>query len=219
MFHVKRSSLAREREAPLSAENSVAAVPPLALSRLRSFAALLLRWNPTIRLIGSRDSDDLWQRHIADALQLMPLIPHHTQAALDLGSGGGLPGLVLAIATGIPFDLIESDGRKAAFLREAAIATQAPVTIHAQRIEDIILPPRPLLTARALAPLPKLLALAHPFLTEDGVCLFPKGEKAEVEIAEAEQFWTMTVERLPSSTAKGARLLRISGLKPKGPTP
>ena len=123
---------------------------------------------------------------------------------------------MLALATGVHFDLVELDGRKAAFLREAASATRAPVTIHARRIEGLPLPPRRLVTARALAPLPKLLELAAPLLTPDGICLFPKGERFEAEIADARKDWSMTIETIPSRTSAGARLLSIRNIQRKG---
>jgi 16S rRNA (guanine527-N7)-methyltransferase len=182
-------------------------------NRLQTFVSLLTRWNPTIRLVSNKDNRDLWNRHIEDALQLAPMLPPGVMQAIDLGSGGGLPGIVLAIATGVHFDLIEADSRKAAFLREAVLATQAPATVHAGRIEEVSLPPRPLLTARALAPLPQLLDLAKPLLAEDGVCLFPKGERVAAEIEEAERRWSFSLEILPSRTAPAARILRISQLR------
>jgi 16S rRNA (guanine527-N7)-methyltransferase len=179
---------------------------------LRTFVSLLIRWNPTIRLVSSQDSGDLWTRHVEDALQLAPLMPPGVTQAIDLGSGAGLPGLVLAIATGVHFDLIEADSRKAAFLREAVLATQAPATVHACRIEEIRLPPRPLVTARALAPLPHLLDLAKRLLSTDGVCLFPKGERAASEVREAQKRWSFILESVPSRTAPAASILRISQL-------
>jgi 16S rRNA (guanine527-N7)-methyltransferase len=186
--------------------------------RLELYAALLVKWNPTIRLISTQDISAIWKRHIDDALQLLPLLPNNLDGAIDLGSGGGLPGMVLAIASGIHFDLVESDGRKAAFLREAARATGAPVTVHAERIEALTIAPRALVTARALAPLPKLLTLAYPLLTPGGSCLFPKGERAEAELQEAGATWSMRVDSLPSRTAPGARLLFIHDLHPKRQT-
>ena len=180
--------------------------------RLRVFIALLTRWNPTIRLVSVQDMPHLWHRHVEDSLQLIPLIPRETPRAVDLGSGGGFPGLVLAIATGIHFDLIEADGRKAAFLREVASATDAPVTVHAMRIEEVRLPTVALITARAMAPLRLLLDLAFPFLIEGGTCLFPKGSRAEAEIAEADRDWTMKLRRVPSATLPDAQILCIKDL-------
>ncbi len=132
--------------------------------------------------------------------------------AIDLGSGAGFPGLVLAIATGVPFDLVEADQRKAAFLREAARQTGAPVRVHAVRIEAAAIAPAPLVTARALAPLPKLLALAAPLLAPGGTCLFLKGANVQAELTEAAAQWHMRVETIPSRTEPGACILRITDL-------
>lgn len=179
---------------------------------LNQFSALLLRWNRTINLIARADEPDLWQRHIADSLQLIPLIPHETARAIDLGTGGGFPGLVLAIATRIPFDLIESDQRKAAFLREAIRATGATATVYPRRAEAITLPPAPLITSRALAPLPRLLDLAEPLLMANGICLFLKGGNVDSELTAAAAEWHMHVSRVPSQTAPDACILRIGDI-------
>lgn len=181
--------------------------------RLEVFVALLLRWNARINLVSRADEGVLWERHIADSLQLGTLIPDGSERAIDLGSGPGFPGLVLCIATGIPFDLIESDQRKAAFLREAARVTAAPARVHACRIEAAKILPARVVTARALAPLPKLLGLAENFLSDDGICLFPKSEKADHEIAEASATWTMKVEPHISQTDRSGVILRISEVK------
>ncbi len=182
-----------------------------------AFADLLLRWNASLNLIAPRDADVLWERHIADSLQLVPLMPAGVARGIDLGTGGGFPGLILAIATGVPFDLIESDRRKASFLRTAVLETGAPGTVHCCRIEDAAVPPAPLVTARALAPLPRLLPLAARLLTEDGVCLLLKGAKAEEELAVAAKDWAMDVERVPSRTGPDGIVLRLSGLRARLP--
>jgi 16S rRNA (guanine527-N7)-methyltransferase len=187
--------------------------------RLIAFTSLLTRWNPTIKLVSSHDMACLWPRHVEDALQLVPYMPREATHAVDLGSGGGFPGLVLALATGVHFDLIESDSRKAAFLQEAATITEAPATIHAQRIEDMALKSRMLVTARALAPLPKLLELSHPFLAEAGVCLFPKGGRAETEITDACKDWIMDLQQFPSRISPAGHILRIGGLRRREVTP
>ena len=177
------------------------------------FILLLTRWNRTINLVGREDIADLAERHIADALELIPLIPPNVSRAIDLGSGAGFPGLILAAATGITFDLIEADQRKAAFLREAARLTGAPVSIHPIRIETATLPPAPLLTARALAPLPRLLTLAAPLLAPNGVALFPKGPKAAEELTQAAREWHMRVETIAGRSTPGAVILRITELR------
>lgn len=186
-------------------------------ARLRLFADLLLRWNATLNLIAARDADVIWNRHIMDSLQLVPLMPAGLSRAVDLGTGGGFPGLVLAIATNTPFDLIESDRRKASFLRTAVLETGAPATVHACRIEDAAVPPARLLTARALAPLPRLLPLAARLLTADGVCLLLKGAKADDELAAATRDWSMAVERVPSRTHADGVVLRIMDLAAADP--
>jgi 16S rRNA (guanine527-N7)-methyltransferase len=178
--------------------------------RLRRYAELLLQWNRTINLVSRGDEAQLWDRHIADSLALIPALPAIPPRAIDLGSGGGFPGLVLAIATGCHFDLLESDHRKCAFLREAARLTAAPATIHACRIEDANLPPAPLVTARALAPLNKLLQWALPLLAPNGVCIFPKGRTAEQELTAAALRWHMRVTRFPSPIDPASTILRIS---------
>ena len=181
--------------------------------RLRLFASLLLRWNGTLNLIAARDAQVVWDRHIADSLQLVPLMPAGLTRAIDLGSGGGFPGLVLAIATGVAFDLIESDQRKASFLRTAILETGATATVHCCRIETATVAPAGLVTARALAPLPRLLPLVARFLTADGLCLLLKGARADAELAAASPDWTMRAERIPSKTGTDGVVLRIRELR------
>ena len=180
---------------------------------LERFAALLARWNRTVNLVSSHDEPHLWARHIEDSLQIVPLMPTGTDRAIDLGSGAGFPGLVVALATGIHFDLIEADRRKASFLREAAHMCGVPAHIHAERIEAASIFPAPVVTARALAPLPRLLQLAAPLLAPDGQCLFLKGAGVEAELTHAAAQWHMQVERIPSRTAANACILRISHLR------
>jgi 16S rRNA (guanine527-N7)-methyltransferase len=182
------------------------------LADLDRFIALLLRWNSTVNLIARADESFVWARHIADSLQLVPLMTPRPERAIDLGSGAGFPGLILALATGVPFDLIEADQRKAAFLREVARVTGAPVQIHPIRIEAADLPPAPLITARAVAALPRLLALAAPLLAPGGVCLFLKGANVDAELTHAATQWQMQADGIPSRTAPDARILRITRL-------
>ncbi len=186
---------------------------PAALAALGLFADLLRKWNATVNLVSAADLPLLWPRHIDDSLQLGGSLPPR---AIDLGSGAGFPGLVLAIAFGIEIDLIEQDQRKAAFLREAVMLTGAHARVHAVKIENARLQPAPLVVSRALAPLPMLLSLAKPLLTENGFCLFPKTRGAEPEIAEAERHWSMRIERIQSLTDPNGVILRISELRPIG---
>jgi 16S rRNA (guanine527-N7)-methyltransferase len=187
-------------------------VPRETLLSLERLSSLLIRWNRTVNLISPGDEPLLWERHIEDSLQLVPLIDPLPDHAIDLGAGAGFPGLILAIATGVAFGLIEADQRKAAFLREAIRITGAPARVHAVRIESANLSPAPLITARALAPLPKLLDLAAPLLAPGGHCLFLKGANVQAELTNAGAQWHMRVERLPSRTAPDACILRISHL-------
>jgi 16S rRNA (guanine527-N7)-methyltransferase len=205
MFHVKLEQFQELTSTDLSPEVE---------ARLKTFADLLARWNTRINLISPADlKTRLWSRHIADSLQLIPFLPSGLSTALDLGAGAGFPGLVLAIATGVPFSLIESDRRKAAFLVEIARLTTAPVRVYPSRIEETRLPPTRLVTARALAPLPELLTLAEPLLAPDGVCLFPKGKNWPNELTDAAARWHMRVERFPSRTDSEASILRISEIR------
>lgn len=187
------------------------------LDRLRHYAALLLRWNRTINLVSRSDEATLWERHILDGLALLPLVPVEFGFGVDLGSGGGLPGLVLAVATGRLFHLVEADQRKAAFLREAARETGAAVRVHATRIETAPVRNAPLITARALASLPDLLTWSAPLLGEDGVCIFPKGRNYAAELTEAAAQWHMRVERFASQTDPDAVYLRIRDIHRVGP--
>ncbi|MDA8050377.1 MAG: 16S rRNA (guanine(527)-N(7))-methyltransferase RsmG [Rhodospirillales bacterium] len=186
---------------------------PSVQRRLELFADLLTIWNARINLVSRGDLEKLWSRHIADSLQLIPLMPENLSSAIDLGSGAGFPGLVLAIATGVPFTLIEADQRKSAFLTEAARKTKAPTCVQTVQIERANLAPARLVTARALAPLPVLLSLAAPFLAPDGVALFPKGKNAAAELTAAARQWHMRVLRLPSRTDPQASVLRVSEIR------
>lgn len=179
---------------------------PMAISaeaetRLRLFATLLLRWTKRINLVSRNDQPHVWERHVLDSLRLLPFVPRTTGRAIDLGSGAGLPGLVLAIATGIRFELVEADRRKAAFLTQAAAATAAPVTVHCGRIEALSLEPAPVVTARALAPLSELLTLAAPLVAPGGLMLFPKGTQVWGEIETARQSWRFEQRVVGSTTS------------------
>lgn len=172
-----------------------APLAPEVRARLEAFVALLGVWTQRINLVSAADRGAVWPRHVADSLRLVPLMPAGVARAIDLGSGAGFPGLVLAVATGVAFVLVESDRRKATFLGEAIRVTGAPASVHCGRIEGCGLPPAGLVTARALAPLGALLGLAAPLLSEGGVMLLPKGVRAEAEVAEAERDWCFGLER------------------------
>lgn len=183
-------------------------------ARLATYRDLLLRWNATINLVSAKTAEDIDRRHIADSLQLLPLLPSEGSLA-DLGSGAGLPGLVIAAA--LPdrdIHLVESDRRKAAFLIEAAGTLKLPrVKVHSQRIEQVALPPLAVMTARALAPLEALLGFAQRFLAPGGIAIFPKGRTAEQELTSAAAGWHFTAERFESRTDPEATILRLSEIR------
>ncbi|MBW6399221.1 16S rRNA (guanine(527)-N(7))-methyltransferase RsmG [Roseomonas sp. HJA6] len=183
-------------------------------TRLAAYRDLLLRWNATINLVSAKTADDIDRRHIADSLQIVPLLPPDGAIA-DLGSGGGLPGIVIAAA--LPereVHLVESDRRKAAFLIEVAGTLKlSHVKIHAQRIEQATLPPIAALTARALAPVDVLLGFSARFLAQDGVAVLPKGRTAEQELTSASTRWHFTAERFESRTDPEATILRLSEIR------
>lgn len=187
------------------------------LERLTAYAALLTKWQATINLVGRDTLDDLWRRHMLDSAQLVRYLPPGTRVITDLGSGAGFPGLVLAIVADVHVHLVESIGRKNAFLQEAARITRTGVTLHRARIESVEPWPSDAVTARALAPLPELIGLAAPFLHPatpdvDPVCLFLKGAQAEQELTEARKSWKITAERFQSLAEPAGCVLRIRGV-------
>jgi len=182
--------------------------------RLARHLDLLRRWQKRINLVGAATLADPWRRHMLDSAQLAPLIPAGARLA-DLGSGAGFPGLVLAILRGGPVHLIESDARKAAFLHEAVRATGAPAEVHNARAENLELRAN-VVTARACAPLDRLLGLALPLLAPGGICLFLKGARVEEELAVARRRWRMTVRRRRSRSAPEGIVLELGGLAHAG---
>lgn len=202
------------RQGPVSGERlRLASVLPgvsrETLERLDLYVSLLRRWQASINLVSRTTLGDAETRHILDSAQLLPLLPEAARILVDLGSGAGFPGLVLAIL-GVPeVHLIESDSRKCAFMREVARATATPVTIHNHRIERVEPFPADVVTSRALAPLGMLLGYASPFLSEGGTCLFLKGRQVEDELAEARRQWSIKLDRTDSITDPGGTILRI----------
>ena len=205
-------------EQPLGAEGFVREMAAVGinvsretLARLSAYLELLGRWQRAVNLVGASTLADPWRRHILDCAQIAPHVPGTARTLLDLGSGAGLPGLVLALL-GMPgVHLVESDQRKAQFLREAARITGAPVVVHATRIEQLDLR-TDVVTARALAPLPRLVGLAERFLGAGSVCLFLKGENVLRELTEARQSWHMHSEIVPSRSGSRGVLLKLEGV-------
>jgi len=179
------------------------------LARLQAYADLLAAWSARINLVGRATLDDPWRRHFLDSAQLLPLIPKDAKSLVDLGSGAGFPGLVLAVLGVAGVELIEADSRKAAFLREAARIADAAVVVRGCRIEAVAPHAVDVLTARACAPLDRLLTLGERFIGPRTTCLFLKGRRAEEELTAAGKAWTMTVSRYPSRADPGGIVLSL----------
>jgi 16S rRNA (guanine527-N7)-methyltransferase len=191
------------------------------VARLDRFAALLIEWQSRVNLIAASTVPFVWTRHIADSLQLLALAPQ-ARAWVDLGSGGGFPGLPIACAlaeqASTEVHLIESNNKKAAFLREAVRVTAAPAIVHAERVGDFakrFTGQLEIVTARALAPLPELLAIAYPLLKTGAVGLFPKGQDVEGELTEATKCWSIQATFVPSRTDPESRIAVIRWAEPK----
>ncbi len=195
-----------------------AVVTPDALAALDAYADLLIRWQVRINLVGSQTLETLWHRHFLDSAQLFAHLPPDTQTLTDIGSGGGFPGLVLAIMTahqgGPAVTLIESDARKAAFLREASRVCGAGATIINARVEAAEVPVADVVTARACAPLPRLLPWVFGRLRADGIALLLKGANWRDELTAAEKDWTLTLAKIPSCTDTSGVILKLEGLNP-----
>jgi 16S rRNA (guanine527-N7)-methyltransferase len=189
------------------------------LDRLDRFVAVLLDWQQRMNLIASSTEPKLWTRHIADSLQLLALAPQ-ARIWVDLGSGGGFPGVVIACALadrpGARMHLVERSTKKAAFLREAVHATGAPAEVHAVGLEDFVenpAAPVDVVTARALAPLAALLTATYPLLKTGTLGLFPKGQDVDAELTEAAKCWSIQSSLAPSLTDPKARIVCITGIQ------
>ena len=159
------------------------------LDRLATFAELLKKWNGAINLVAKPTLRNLWSRHFLDSAQLIDHAPASARSWVDIGSGAGFPGLVVAIMRpDLQMTLVESDRRKSVFLSEAARETGATVVVRCDRAENVELQ-ADIISARALAPMPELLALARPLLAPNGVALFLKGENVENELTDANRLW------------------------------
>lgn len=186
------------------------------LTRLEAYVDLLAKWQKAVNLVGPSTLKDVWRRHILDSLQLMPYSPEQSASALDLGSGAGLPGLVLAIAGVKGMTLVESDARKVAFLREAARVTETELEVFHGRIERLPARKVGLVTARALTSVAGLLGYTWPYLQPGGRCLFLKGRGVDDELKAAESLWEMRVTKYPSRTAPDGVILQLEGIRHVG---
>jgi 16S rRNA (guanine527-N7)-methyltransferase len=184
------------------------------MARLDTYAGLLCKWNPAINLVAPSTLPDVWSRHFYDNAGVFALIPEGARCLLDIGSCGGFPGAVIAVLAaermpGLSVTCVESDQRKATFLRSVSRETGVGFEVLADRIEA--LPPHgaDVVSARALAPLTRLLDLAVPHLAPDGICLFQKGARHAAEVEEALDRWRFALETCPSETDPDSAILKI----------
>ncbi len=219
--------MARPVDRPLAEDRARAlALTPVShetLARLDRYVELLLAFQTHTNLIAPSTVPTLWTRHVADSLQLLDLAPGAT-TWIDLGSGGGFPGIVLACALaerpGATVHLVESTKKKATFLQETARQLAIPAEIHPVRIEDFVKNypgAADVVTARALAPLQMLLTLAGPLLGKGAQGLFLKGQDIASELTEASKYWTLDAELIPSKTHPDARIVAVRHASAKGP--
>lgn len=183
-------------------------------AQIETYVDLLLTWQAKINLIGPSTIEDVWRRHVLDSLQLLPLMHSKTETVTDLGSGAGIPGLVLALGGNLRVELYESNGKKVAFLREAIRQTKANAQVHQIRLEALEdhLPTKipQYVTARALAPLTRLLLWAEPLLKRGAIGLFHKGRDVDSEVNEATKFWKMgAIIRHASMTDSDGTILEV----------
>ena len=184
------------------------------IERLEVFESLLIRWNPAINLVSKATLSQIWDRHFTDSAQIWKLRPESARSWLDLGSGAGFPGLIIAAAR--PHGhvtMIESVGKKCAFLRAAIDAAGLSATVRQERVESLGPTPADIVTARAFAPLPKLLDYAAPWLESGATGLFLKGERWKEELTEARQRWNFACEAIPSRVGGSGRLLIVRELR------
>ncbi|HKD48054.1 MAG TPA: 16S rRNA (guanine(527)-N(7))-methyltransferase RsmG [Rhizomicrobium sp.] len=186
------------------------------LDRLKVYAELLSDWNFRHNLVSARSLDDVWRRHFWDSAQLQPLVPAGTRSLADLGSGAGFPGLVLAelLRGQVVVTLFEATTKKCAFLKEVARRMELLIFIENRRIEEAAPHRFDVITARACAPLPKLLSYAQYFIGAKSVCLFLKGQNVGVELTEAHKSWNMQVRQIPSLTDPSGIVLELRELSP-----
>ena len=183
--------------------------------KFNQYADILLKWQKVINLVGDGTLEEMALRHFLDSVQLIKYIPNKRVRLVDMGSGAGFPGLVLAMMGMEEVHLIESDVRKATFLREVSRETQTKVFIYDDRVEDVVIPDLDFMTARALAPLRDLLTMTKKLSTPDReyTCLFMKGEKTDEELVKAKKLWNFTLETFLSITSPEGKILKISNIK------
>jgi len=195
----------------------MAFLTPLETEKLMHYQSVALKWNKKINLVSPVSATEFWDRHIVDSVQVFHVKQNWTGHYVDLGSGGGLPGVVCSVLKrnrkmdgSITF--VESDLRKAAFLRTISRELSLEIAVVAKRIDSVESLDADILTARALAPLPALLGFAQLHLSPAGTAVFPKGSRWQQEVADARQQWTFDLQAHQSHTSPDSRLLEIEGI-------
>ena len=179
------------------------------IDKFRAYLTLLEKWQARINLVANSTLAEAWQRHILDSGQLVAFYPPQTKNIMDVGSGAGFPGLVLAIMGGVTVDLVESDQRKAVFLSTVIRELDLPAKVHNQRIETLPQLFPDVITARALAPVPKLLKLIENQLSPESVCLFLKGAAVQDELTNLQTYSTMDATTHPSLSGPTGVVLEL----------
>ncbi|KPN61573.1 16S rRNA (guanine527-N7)-methyltransferase [Aliiroseovarius crassostreae] len=188
------------------------------LERLKIYASLLKKWNPAINLVAPSTINDLWERHFLDSAQVFSALPQDATKWCDVGTGGGFPGLIVAMlaqekAPELQITCIESDLRKATFLRTVLRETGVKAKVLSERIESAEPQGADVFSARALASLDKLLEFSERHLSPDGICVFQKGVRYQEEVEEALENWSFQLDKIPSVTNSDAVILKIGAIK------
>jgi 16S rRNA (guanine527-N7)-methyltransferase len=199
-------------------ESLIEGVSRETLSKLELYESLVLKWNPSINLISKNSAGDVWDRHFRDSLQLLDFVNSPDGIWMDLGSGAGFPGAVCAIVAAelnpaLSFVLVESDARKCVFLQTIARETGMSFRVENQRVESLEPLNCAVVSARALAPLPKLLSLSFPHVSRETICLFPKGKNYQQELEHSLDNWRFQVQKHQSKTSAEATILEIRELE------
>lgn len=185
------------------------------MDKIQAYCELLIKWNEKINLIGRATMENIMERHVLDCLQLSDFLPDKKEQIADLGTGAGLPGIVLSIIGYKNVTLIESDQKKCVFLREVRRSLGIEFTIIDKRIEDVEGISFDVLTSRAMASLDLLFDLGLPLLKEEGRCVFMKGVSYNQEIDLAKQRWTFDCRVTPSKTGCGGVILEVQNIGKK----
>lgn len=180
------------------------------IEKLEIYISLLQQWNKKINLVSQQGMEQVWKRHVYDSFQLIRYLDSSVKSIADLGSGGGFPGLILALSTDIPVILIESDMRKTIFLREVLRQTKTQATVLCQRIENVNAISADVVTARALTSLTQLLEFSKNILNKNGYCLFLKGRSVNLEIEEAQKDWKINYKTFSSQTNADGVIVKIN---------